>query len=595
MADRELTDQKSNYLILDHLMRKKRDEKTTELVTQIVNSTLSEDEKVRRILKIDAYTVSANELKKENVLQDKNTRKLLSDQKIITESQAAQNRLKIKTGPSRIPWLFFIFKRQPLLKEFCRKTMAVNYSRFPPSMKLERGVRAFLIYTVQNEAVTLLGIIPAVLKYGWKYLDKHDYNLIVLFRRLLEMIAFTDFLNIPYTGNVSKDFMEIETLFLSCHFKSEYPEIIVNGIDNVCQRVPNLQKKRLRAVELARRTLYPEGDRLSLFHVIRGINMVECRCYVELNDLINHGLDDVIGNFDYQADAEVQDAISQIIKERVVEIDKLNAVLGEVNKIKQFIWDYKNDDSLEGYDYRVIRAFYESEKSNKRDFEHDRKDMAYFASVFYPRFFEEFEALLSKTVKMKDVGAFNVFHKSFFQQEMDKLSGLIAKYNKQIFIVPHMGYAAYKAIRNGEITGNTPDMMTYKYLEQLATILVAIGKKLANVYVYRKPEENPDQTMIIPVENGMIGNRKVVIPYWDAYFVDDGFIGGKKFYEVLRILITMCFLIAIYYQNDKITGILEKGVSTGNEIDKRVAEIKSIANAVQFEELKAKYGWSEPK
>ncbi|OHD53958.1 MAG: hypothetical protein A2Y33_12365 [Spirochaetes bacterium GWF1_51_8] len=584
MADKqvnpELRAESEVYMKIAKLLQKKRDPKASAKVQEIISSAVPIEEKLARIELID------NE-------------ELLKKKKIVTSEAAGALLCTIKKPLKKNSVFIYILRDFGRIKEFGKNTGLLNASIIPPKVTIvSKEIMPFLA-SLQRDVAIMLPILDFVLEIGWMSLEKTDYNLIAVYKKLCEAIQRVTFTNLSSRG-LLESFREVELYFLLCNYMPEYPEIIIASIRGVLRSNQKPEGKVAAATTISRRLLSQSAASQPLYHLIMAMNIAEYRKFFTLKDLILLQPQCVISNFDYDCGDDVRARIRQFVNDNSHMLDTLMREKYDIDKVRRFLREYtlrsQNSDDTERYNFDVIEDFYDTKKpGSSYRFSQDKENMALFALNFFTRFLEEFEDYLIDRVPVEDFGLVKVFDSECFGLEVNKIRNTLQKLSKIVFSCGHlnrMRYYQFKQI-NRETSPTPQELAAIQHIGELTDIGVDLGEKLGHLMVNHQFDSKlavaPEN--IRPIEPSFISNNSFSLPYWEKKINFDGYLKGMVFRDSLSRIASLAFLAGLYFYNSHLYALLEKE----KKIDQAIFDIRDrlekVTDVITMEKLKNKYAF----
>ncbi len=581
------------YSRMAELLKKSRPSEAALMVKQILESGESLQEKIRKIELIDAQEVG-QEID-ETPLSSEEVQEIIKKKRVSTEDVASKNSEKIKVKFIRKPFFLYLFRDYRRIREFGRAAGFLRFGFTPGSMKFDFLRLRTTLNSLQKDAVELMENLNLVLDKGWMYLDKESYNLIVIFRSLCQALVSAPVLRQGSTPKQLLDaYWEVETLFLTCNYKIEYPEIICSSITEVLE---NLRKPdgliELSQIQV-KRILRDQGGTPSLYNFIMCINMFDSRRYVRIDDLIRRQPGGVVNTFSFECSPFIQQKINVYINDKTTTWQNLIMEKAEINRIQYFLKHFIRQDSsgYRSYNFKVIMDFYEYATYGEigDSFTADKNNTAKLAYNFFRKFLTEFENFLIDRVVIEDFGPVRVFSGEVFQLEVDKLRMGVLKFEDIVFTLPILSRREFFDLKTSkkDMMPAPPALALIQTVDSISDILADIGEKLGNIHINFKKDITANQNAgsASPLEISATRQKSVFVPFWDKRILSPGFLKEKFFSDSVAMITSLCFLADMYFYNMRFYAILEKEMKINNMIIESRKTIERLADVVTFEKIK---------
>ncbi len=583
MSQSETADLQKRF---DKLIQRERSREAQTRVEEIASGELLLDEKVRRIQEIDnkEFQDSLNEEK----LRQKDIDDLIRRNGIVTFEEAGKLRGNIKHLFLRRPYLIYILTDRKRIREFAEKTGLLWTGLLPPNVKPEKIVKSELV-NVQKLCASLLPTVISVLKVAWMYLPKLDYNLLVRFRDLCEAVAGTNFESFDYgEPKLVLRFKAIETAFLLCNYKAEYPEIIAGSLANVLIKYPRYADKAQNFSEAVRRILLVQHPR-SLSNILVALNMAAYRRYLTLRDLYDKTIAESVPTFGFECDDLVQTRINMHTEELVQKLIALRRTKDEAQRIQNSIGQFVT--AADGsYDYGLLKSFYKSSTADDLNFSIDSKNVSAFAQNIFHLYTLYFEEFLTGRISVRDYGQVKAFGGDFCASEFQALKSYSDELAQAYFSCPSFPVEKFVSLKQDpNVKPLHSEEPIYKFILELTTLAVRIGKKRAAVALYRDKNDPGDEDAFVQITTAVLKSHVARIPHWNKVIFSDGFLKDKTFGEALTYTASLSLLIGVFFMDDSLAQLLNKESAINQKIEELYFEMDRLCDAVTFEKIRKKY------
>ncbi len=593
------------YIDLAGLLNKSRDEKKTHQVEEILKTDINIHEKIEKIKEID-LSVEADVLNEQpgdffsndGVPEKKDE---TESESFINAKRAEKNRETIKLHIKENDFFSFIFSDFRKIISFShrwgRKEDIIRYSYFPPRIRINRRIQVVFEQTTIKFANELKPVLKKVLSIGWMHLDKFEYNLLVVFDTLCNVVVGLNFRRYDLTNSDTVDNIQlIENLFLTCRAESIYPILISSSISNVIDKHPEWMLDKTRYSSIAHKILDQKPLRPSLYNIILILNMIKYKRFLVFDDIIKRNKMEIIANFDFDADHEVRMRINSFVAIKKNDLETCIRKKNDFEKISRFL--EFNDKA--GLNYFFLEKQYSSFGTPARVLSEDKEFPAEYLNYLSGMFIKHYEEILSGQIEVQSGRKVRIFAADFFQFEISKMrleNVKLAKYN---YLFKKISRDRYHAIVSTRKSGTQSEIELLHILSELQLQMKNICEKLIAVVTSHvrnsqsvKKEENAEEFAFLsdsndknkPLTPGDLNKMDCVIPYSDEKIEGNFFISGLTVSKVLNNIVSTClYSQGIMSDNDFLSAIsssqgVYKDISALAEILKRatsVSEFKKI-------------------
>lgn len=574
---------------LESLSKRERSRESGEIVGQILSGTLLIDEKIRRIEEIDSREFR-DSLDNEP-LRSKEIEDLIRRGNLVTSEAADKLRASIKRPFSRKPFLLFVLTDLKQTREFGERTGLLRAGFLPPNVRLDPSVKDELL-TVQKLCSGLFPVVINVLKVAWAELPKLDYNLLVRFGRLCESVAGTNFEVVDYgEKKLAARFRSIETAYLVCTYKAEYPEIIAGSLVNVLGKYARYADKAPAYGETVRRILTAQHPK-SPGDLLAAINIFSYRRFLRPKDLYEYSLPESVATFGFECDETVAVRIDMRVEELIQRLLSLRRMKDEALRVRNSIGQFvvANDGT---FDFKFLKAFYKNAANDTLNFSIDSRNVSAFAHNFFHLYVTAFEDFLTGRISIRDYGEVKAFDGGFCSAEMQAVKSYSAELTEAYFSYPNFAYERFAAFKQDSKSKPThSEEPVYRFVIELTGLAVRIGKKLAAVCLYLDESSRTlpaDPEHFEPVGPSILASHRAFIPYWDKVVFSKGYFEGMKFGDAVGAIASLSLLAGVFFMDDSLSSLLAKESSINRKIEDLYYELERLCDAATFEKIRRKY------
>ena len=121
------------------------------------------------------------------------------DEDALVMKRILRNRRNIKSFHTQASFFRFLFFEYKHIRNFGNVSHIFFPNIFPPGIQLSKDVCTTFTKYLQPWSVSIFKTTTHIIKTGWPYLNKKEYNLIVVLKKLCEKIVKTDFTILNYS------------------------------------------------------------------------------------------------------------------------------------------------------------------------------------------------------------------------------------------------------------------------------------------------------------------------------------------------------------------------------------------------------------
>jgi hypothetical protein len=146
---------------------------------------------------------------------------------------------------------------------------------FPLGIQLNSDIQFTFTKYLQPRPIELYKALTFILKRKWASLERKEYNLVLILKKLCERIALTNFSLLNYSDrNLIGRLRSIETYFLALHVHKDYPHILITAFRRILENDASFKLQIPELTGSMNRMLLHDADTPSLYNFLLGINML---------------------------------------------------------------------------------------------------------------------------------------------------------------------------------------------------------------------------------------------------------------------------------------------------------------------------------
>ena len=588
------------YMKLATLLNTKRSgEKEKRVLSIVHNSSLSIDEKIKKIRAIDSGSVQNSSLymlKNGNREKRSRSRKRAPvpaeqeqdpEQEILhleTPQTRMENRLRLIKKPQRQTFLKFLLKEMPYIKDFADKSKVLLCRYLPPSLKMNPKVEQFFSSKIQPLATSLIEPLKFIEENGWLYLNKSNYNLMREFQMLCKRICqLKNEKSRTGEKNNYNRFRRLEDQFFACHYMPGYPEIICTSIHEVLYNSNRFDKQAKGLSGNARRLLLFSEKGPSLYAILLGIHVSHSRRMMELDALINRKGGPIINSTSFNCTQEVQGAINSYVEQQVKGMDVLYKQRQQLIRFKSYI-DFNSGGSP---DFKILTRMIDAFRRPEDFYSILDPENLLQSAALLANFIDKLTySLLLQPVPVSDrVKPVLLFTRETFSAFLDVINHStdelirLSEKNKHIRITRERMSGATEQIAASSIPNGEIEVM--ESIMRLSEGLFSLGEELVRTINKKTVEQNEEQEK----QNELRG-KNLFLQCADNVIVLPGFLEGESVKSALQMLIRICYSAAWFLKNRKIAILFEKQQQIENELHNIFQLIEQLTTQDQLVKIR---------
>ena len=499
-----------------------------------------------------------------------------------------QIRRQIRTSQNKSSFLKFLFSEYKRICEFGKDTHILYPKMFPPGIQLNSDMHIPFTRYLQPQAIDLYQVLTYILKRKWSSLQRKEYNLILIMKKLCEKVALTNFNLLNYTDrNLIDRLRSIETYFLALHVQKDYPDILMNAVKHILENDATYRKDLADLMGAMKRILSSDADTPSLYNFLLGLNMLKYRRYFELQDLISRDCGDVMGTNIFEYDEDVQKEIQVFIEESRKNLKFLYGKKQEIEKIKLFLPRTEADE----IDYSMLQYFYELPQSEEYyHFSSDQDNVVHFTLHILRTFMNAFKNLLCGKIRVFGVGMRRVFPEGYFSLEFEKLNTMTEELEKLSYDYTNaISFEQYLHMKQTKKFTSKIESDVIMLISDVLHIYYTLGRKLA--FLLHSGTSDGDDEIISEEAAASNAKQRLSEEIINGRIVTDGTrLDGKSVADALAFVVSLSFLVCHYYHDRYTYALLAKEAMINREIKLKMEMLSRIANPEVYAEIRKTFG-----
>jgi hypothetical protein len=569
------------HIELGMLLRKHRSEENKKAVEKLLRSNLQLGDIIREIKKIDCQK---DEEKNKEIPQEKPPgREIRTEQPLRHSMSVVHTVIKMPYQP--MPYLVFLFGELKKIRRFGKQTNVFNSVFFPPNVRLNESIKKTFTKDLVRYAAELHKTVILALEQGWYYLEKMDYNLLVILRRLCSRIMSLQFNSLDFKDRYLIDkLLHIETLFLILNYRSNYSDLLIYSLHRVLDNDPRYKGEKDDIANLIQRILYPDVMLPSLCNFLVGLNMLKYRRHFSPEALICRDPGEILNTRDFACEPGIWQRIENFVQQSREKLVQLIEQRTETEHLILYLPVKKSGEM----DYGLLRKFYEGSgaANPKYGFREDKENLMAFAPRFYRAFDSILFPLLCGRITLQDIGKTYLFTKNFFPIEFPKLRQIVTKLEKMTFSYRHFPFKRYFQIKEKSTGGIPVELEIINLVGEGVDLIIQIGRKLEKVLASHHQREDKDEETI-PLDAVHLRGKTFSVPYENRKIRFGTILNNRGVLDALSFAVSICFMASAFFQNLEKLDVTRNIKQIDLKINSQLDAVERIADAETFQELKS--------
>ena len=510
-----------------------------------------------------------------------------TDESELVKDRYVRNRMKIKAPLAQASFFRFIFREYKKIRNFGQESHILFSNVFPSRISLNKDIGRSFNKHLHPTAGELVKVLDKILKTGWYYLYKSEYNFLVVFKTLCERIVSTNFGRLNYKDrNLIIRLAMLENSFLVFHYDPEYPDTVLNTLQKALVKDPGLKEAHPDVIDLAKRVLLQDATLPSFYNFLLGLNMFKYKRHFVLQDLISGGRRTVIGSDQFDCSSDIRQQINRCVRDYSSSLVPFHKEKLEIMRLKSFLPVNNNNE----YDFTSLQNLYDTGRTEKKySFINDKDNVMLFTSRFLERFENKFSGFLNGEIQVQGAGKVKIFTLNIFNMEIARTRYLIDKFEKLSFdFSSSFTWKRFMKINRDNMGATHIEAEVMLLLHECLGILHEIGTKLSRVLRMHQPGDGRVKEPAW-VDPDVLSGKAFQIPYENAKIKSKTDLNGKTIAEAFSFVISVCFLACVFFHDRYTISLLDREKSVDDEIRLKLAMLERIADTERYNKLKEKF------
>lgn len=593
---------------LGTLLQKERSERKSQLVDQIVCSALSLEEKINRIMAIDAKpdeepsprekakpaekpipekgradlnkSESEQDRKKpEDVIEPEDGETLDAPPNPPTIAKTDSYRLvrRQKTQffvepihGGLIRWFFRDLKRVRLFGE---ATDTIARNTFPFTLKIDPKLNQWLQRDLQKGLVPpILDYTQALLKKSWVFLDKRAYNSIVVAQDLLLAIKRAQF-TADTSAGLRASLNQFIGQFVYLLYDRDTLSFINDSMEEAASRLAISHELRKSATQAFRDLFRNSISSCTLENACLGIIMLYSHRYLETSDLYRSDAKKLTIPADaFECSADIQKEIDHVIEKRFLELREVHESIADLQFFHAFLPSRIIGDKLD----LDLSALYQFLGPADSDVTHNP---ALWAMRIHDRYAETFTSLLTEGPLLDQGIRPRIFPKGLIQAQISRMAMLMERLAKASTIHPEFSRTRFDKLHHARHEADPAELELLDIIVEYTSLLVSLGKNLADVIKTRSLRATVLYRSKAPP------SEEDALPYEGAIITQPEGLSGKSVIESIILAVSIAWQGALSLGETELKSKWQQLQPQLAHAAERLADIERLASITQYEAL----------
>jgi hypothetical protein len=580
---------------LAKLLQIKRDSEGSRLVSSILTSSSSLEEKIRRIKTVDqgdlqgaseALDVKDPQAPKSLIAeeQQKEEEEYLMSDPALSLMEVEKNRRHQKVILKNAGFFSFLFRELGPITRFGSNTHTLDTGFFPFQLRIHRDIPYFFEDRFKSQlAKPLADYLNLGLRKAWVYLTKQEYNLLDLLKRLAENILDVPFKNFNLKNRRLIDRLtSIENLFFSFYSHKDYIHWVEKGLEAMESKINLPGRKKPNLLKLGRRLLYQDLTKPSLYNLIRALNMFKYHRFLELEDLYFTDLPPLISDDDFDTSPEIRQDILAHIADLERSLKPLLMKHKEVLSIQSFIPTSFNGD----IDYGPLEGLYSmyTENDKPSNLFLDRSNLISNVVKLLISFLKYVEPIIHGQIKAVDGRFFAIFDVAFYGNIISRIHYNLTKLEKIQVVMPTFSEERYRHLKQTRKGAIPNEAEILEAMDGVLGDMFSLGESLKDVLVGRMPS-TPGVESLKSISTIAFQKKTYFIPMEYTPVDGEGIFFKKTPPELLTLVIQICYLTYWLFDHTELKSKLQSKDRIHKKSKMVMATIRRLAGRAHYHKI----------
>ena len=431
----------------------------------------------------------------------------------------------------------------------------------------------------------LMKSLKLILDNGWYYLEKRDYNLIVLLNKLCRELSLVNFDKFnPKSPDSIDRIPAAELLFLILNYEPGDVREVLYAVDTVFNKDPSKRDLQKDTAVNIHKLLDRDQLRPSLYNLIIGLNIIKTKTYLELENLQKPSLQ-LIDSHDYNCTPKIRDKIDDYLRKLEKGILPYLEHEKEVYRLHAFI----PTDGKGVVDYSLLQHFYDTVLHSRRlSYNANKDNIIKFILNLGSAFLISFRETLSEIVELESGQKARLFAQAVFGQDILRIEFNLGKLDKIQTILPKFPTSRCLFIKKSISGAIESEADAVRIIYEITSTMVAMGKRIAHILRNSLPQSY-DNTDNKEIPFFSFDEITYTIPYENQEINLEGYLKGFPVKKALFQIAGVCYQTGAFIQHSELSDLLDKEKQIHDEIRIKVKHYKRIAHEKIYTTFMEKY------
>jgi hypothetical protein len=547
---------------LGRLLHKQRGTRNTRALSKILADGRPVEDKIRRIKTLDTAEHTSEAGGEPDAGDPRPLRMSLSILKTV-----------IKRPQTAASYFQYFLRYHKALKSFGESTATLRARSLPPQILPDPVVGEAFKKNLQPDAADLLKVCTQVLRFGWRYLSKEQYNLVALVRRLCYEILAVNFRVLNYRDrSVIVHLRTLETLFFALHYRPHYPVEAAELIGDLVSKNKRSVIEPSAARNLVLRVLTSGTSIPSLKDALHGLNMCVLRRPVSFESLIDRDLGEILNKEDFACDEDTRREIDGRVQDLLSQIELLRRQKREIDQLEQ---NLAAGGGESGFD--AIRQFYDQSTpaESGRNWESDSANVMVVFPALLGAIEDSLGPLLNGQIVLSELGPVTLFPRRLFQEAFDTLRNA----QQRLKTIGHKQFtrARFMRVRVRHKEAIAAEVEVVRVVDDALGQLMRIGQELRAVLV--SPGRRTDKRVrAIPLGAIIVPGQDFYLPSDDRTICSSDAFGGMSVAQALEFAAAVAYQAAVFFREPSTTSLASRGGRLREDTLRRAEELIRIGD-----------------
>jgi hypothetical protein len=514
-----------------------------------------------------------------------------------TLKDVAKSRKRLKRSLADNSIFTYILMDFWKIRKFGRETGIIETS-FPFRVKMAPGIGERLERSInQDIVIPLAARLEVILERAWLYLGKEEYNLIALLRSVCREAERVGYIKLNATQRFTHEaFRNLEPHFLVFYHRPKLLRRLLEVLNYTHDQMESVRFSFRETRQMTERLLMFDAVKPSLAQTVLAANMINCRRFLSMADLVEAVEEPLVSRLDYDVDERIHGEIYRYMDDVDKKLAGLYGSWVQLNSLRYFMprLDPQTPDltSLQrfitGKNGPERRGIYTDMYANIPSYVID----------FSNRYIRTFETPLCRQPLIENQGPVQLFSPSIFAEYFSRLKYNLDQIERMRTQLPFFQILRYLELtkKNRRAAGygepaNKLETQLLNYLDDHVRLFRSLKdelQRLAVVFAY--PPERRETEVIEGTDNkGLPRGNSEILRHADRRMLSDGFTNGMTVQEAMTAAVSLINLYLYELHEGAVLAELEDDNKLRVSIRNLLQVAGRLANNEQVQRFRKKY------